>query len=61
MSSYFPLGIPIGRITSYKRDTRSGYYKINTSLFEDPSQVYNVYIIENKDIKEINQLKQEIK
>ena len=61
MSSYFPLGIPLGNITSYNRDTRSGYYKINTSLFEDPSQVYHVYVIENKDIEEINKLKKEIR
>ena len=60
MSSYFPLGIPLGKITSYNRDNRSGYYKINTSLFEDPSQVYYVYVIENKDIEEINKLKKEI-
>ena len=61
MSSYFPLGIPLGKITSYNRDNRSGYYKINTSLFEDPSQVYHVYVIENKDIEEINKIKKEIK
>ena len=43
MSSFFPLGIPLGKISNYEANTKSGYYKINASLFEDPSQVYYVY------------------
>lgn len=60
MSSYFPLGIPLGKITKLESDTQSGYYNISASLFEDPSQVYYVYIIENTDIEEINTLKLDI-
>ena len=59
MSSYFPLGIPLGIISSYESDTKSGYYKINASFFEDTSQVYYVYVIENKDIEDIKKLKQD--
>ncbi len=60
MSSYFPLGINLGRITNYEPDIKSGYYKINASLFEDPSQVYYVYVIDNNDIEDIRKLKQDI-
>tara|TARA_A100001011_G_scaffold162951_1_gene171430 strand:+ start:31251 stop:32072 length:822 start_codon:yes stop_codon:yes gene_type:complete len=60
MSSYFPLGIPLGKISSFKSDDKSGYYKIDVSLFEDPSQVYYVYVIENKDIVDIKKLKQNL-
>jgi rod shape-determining protein MreC len=59
MSSYFPLGIPLGKISEFERDVQSGYYTISTELFEDPSQVYYVYVIENLDQKEINELKNE--
>ena len=60
MSSFFPLGIPLGKISNYEANTKSGYYKINASLFEDPSQVYYVYVIENLDIKEIKKIKKDI-
>ena len=59
MSSYFPLGIPLGKISEFKRDVQSGYYSIKTELFEDPSQIYYVYVIENLDQKEIKELKKE--
>ena len=57
MSSYFPLGIPLGKISSFQLDAKSGYYKIDATLFEDPSQVYYVYLIENIDIEDIQNLK----
>ncbi len=57
MSSYFPLGIPLGKISSFESDNKSGYYKIEVMLFKDPSQVYYVYVIENKDIEDIKKLK----
>ena len=57
MSSYFPLGIPLGKISSFKSDDKSGYYKIDVSHFEDPSQVSYVYEIENNDIVDIKNLK----
>jgi rod shape-determining protein MreC len=60
MSSYFPLGIPLGKITDFERNIQSGYYTISTELFEDPSQVYYVYVIENLEVKEINGLNKEL-
>lgn len=60
MSSYFPLGIPVGTISSYDRNSKNGYYTIDVDLFEDPSQVYYVYILTNEDKEEINTLKQDI-
>jgi rod shape-determining protein MreC len=60
MSSFFPLGIPLGKISNYEADIKSGYYKINASLFEDPSQVYYVYVVENFDIEEIKKIKKDI-
>ncbi len=56
MSSYFPLGIPLGKITQLEKNEGSGYYAIDLSLFSDPSQVYNAYVIENKDFKELQSL-----
>ena len=56
MSSYFPAGIVLGEVKNFDDNKQSGYYTINAELFEDPSQVYYVYIIENKDAKEINSL-----
>ena len=54
MSSYFPFGIPIAKITDFEDNSKIGYYSINAELFEDPSLIYHVYIIENKDLEEIN-------
>ena len=56
MSSYFPFGIPIGRIIDFENNSKVGYYSISAKLFEDPSLIYHVYIIENKDLEEINNL-----
>lgn len=56
MSSYFPLGIPLGKITQLKKNEGSGYYAIELTLFSDPSQVYAAYVIENEDFKEIKSL-----
>ena len=58
MSSYFPFGIPIGKITDFEDNSKVGYYSINAKLFEDPSLIYHVYIIENKDLDEINRLQE---
>ena len=60
MSSYFPLGIPVGTISSFDRNSKNDFYTIDVDLFEDPSQVYYVYILRNEDREEINTLKQDI-
>ena len=61
MSSYFPQGIPLGIITQIKSDTNSGFYVMNAELFENPSQVYSVYVIENKFKNEIEFLTKKAK
>jgi len=61
MSSYFPQEIPLGIITQIKSDTNSGFYVMNAELFENPSQVYSVYVIENKFKNEIEFLTKKAK
>jgi len=59
MSSYFPFGIPLGKITSFEKNTTSGYYSINAKLFDDPTTLYYVYVVEHLDQEEINTLYKE--
>lgn len=56
LSAIFPKGIPIGTVTDFFLDSAENYYTINIKLFNDMTNVEHVYIIENKDQKEINQL-----
>jgi len=60
MSSYFPYGIPIGKISAFERNATSGYYTISAELFDDPSLLYYVYLIEHTDLDEINTLTKDI-
>tara|TARA_B100000989_G_scaffold224843_1_gene172196 strand:+ start:2929 stop:3750 length:822 start_codon:yes stop_codon:yes gene_type:complete len=60
MSSYFPLGIPIGKISKLNKTQGSGYYSVDAILFNDPSQIYYAYVIENLDFKEIKSLQKNI-
>jgi rod shape-determining protein MreC len=60
MSSYFPLGIPVGKITKLDKIEASGYYSINAKLFEDPSQIYYVYVLENIDFQELQSLQKKL-
>lgn len=56
MSSYFPFGISVGKIIDFENNSESGYYLINAKLFENPSLIYYVYILENSDLEEIKRL-----
>ena len=56
MSSYFPSDLKIGKIISLNKQKNKGYYSIEVELFNNPSQWEYVYIIENKDIKEIKKI-----
>jgi len=56
MSSYFPSDLEIGKIISLNKEKNEGYFSIEVELFNSPSQWEYVYVIENKDIKEINKL-----
>ena len=60
MSSYFPLGIPIGKISKLNKIQGSGYYSVDAILFNDLSQIYYAYVIENLDFKEIKSLQKNI-
>ena len=60
MSSYFPLGIPIGKISKLNKIKGSGYYSVDAILFNDLSQIYYAYVIENSDFQEIKSLQKNI-
>ena len=55
-SAIFPKGVPIGTISDFKLDTAEDFYEINVALFNDMTTIEHVYVIENKDAKEINNL-----
>ena len=55
-SSIFPKGIPIGVISDFELDVAENYYEINIILFNDMTNLEHVYIIENSDMSEINNL-----
>ncbi|RSK39937.1 rod shape-determining protein MreC [Mangrovimonas spongiae] len=56
LSAIFPKGIPIGTVTDFSLDNAENYYTINVKLFNDMTNIEHVYIIENKDKNEINNL-----
>ena len=53
-STIFPKGILIGVIEDFKLDTAENFYEINVKLFNDMTNIEHVYIIENSDALEIN-------
>ncbi|MEK9612907.1 MAG: rod shape-determining protein MreC [Flavobacteriaceae bacterium] len=60
MSSYFPMGIPLGRIKKMETLPTSGYHDLTVELFKDPSQAYFAYVIKNEYQDEIEKLKSEL-
>ncbi|MBS9461987.1 rod shape-determining protein MreC [Flagellimonas sp. 389] len=60
MSSIFPEGIPIGTIKKYDLNTSKSFYNIDVELFNDMANVKNVYLIKNKNRKEIIELEANI-
>ncbi len=54
MSSYFPEGIPIGKIVEFKNNGR--YYLINVKLINNMTNLNNVYFLKNKYKSEIESL-----
>lgn len=58
MSSIFPENIPIGTIKKYDLDTSKSFYRIDVSLFNDMTNIKNVYIINNLNRKEILELEE---
>ena len=46
--------LTLGGTASGNYNIQNGYYKIDAELFENPAELYNAYVIENSDFKEIN-------
>jgi len=57
-SLIFPKGIPIGTITDFKLDDEQNYYEIAVKLFNDMTNIGNVYVIKNNSRPEIDSLRQ---
>ena len=55
-SFIFPKNIPIGTIESFKLDDAENFHTIEVNLFNDMTNIEHVYIIENTDKNEINDL-----
>ncbi|WP_298532974.1 rod shape-determining protein MreC [uncultured Algibacter sp.] len=55
-SSIFPKGVPVGIVENFKLDQAENYYEINLKLFNDMTNIEHVYIIENVNTSEINNL-----
>ena len=56
MSSIFPENVPIGIIKKYDLNASKSFYNIDVELFSDMANIKNVYLIENKDKEEIEEL-----
>ena len=56
MSSIFPEDIPIGVIKKYDLNQNQSSYNIQIDLFNDMANIKNVYVIKNRDRKEILEL-----
>ncbi|WP_306354051.1 rod shape-determining protein MreC [Flavobacterium sp. '19STA2R22 D10 B1'] len=59
ISEIFPENIPIGTIDKIYIDKETNYYTLNVRLINDMTSIGHVYIIENKDRKEIIELEKE--
>ncbi|KGO94133.1 rod shape-determining protein MreC [Flavobacterium subsaxonicum] len=57
-STIFPENIPIGTIEKVYIDKKTNYYTLDIRLFNDMTSLGYIYVIENKDKKEIEQLQQ---
>lgn len=58
MSSIFPENIPIGTIRKFDLDIAKSFYRIDVDLFNDMTNIKNVYIINNLDRKEVMALEE---
>jgi rod shape-determining protein MreC len=60
MSSIFPENIPIGTIASFDLNPTQSFYQINVKLFNDMTNLKQVYVIHNKKRPEVLTLESEI-
>lgn len=58
-SSIFPENIPIGTISRFDLDNSKSFYFIDVKLFNDMTNIKNVYIIKNLNRKEVIELESE--
>ncbi|HET8737376.1 MAG TPA: rod shape-determining protein MreC [Pricia sp.] len=59
MSSIFPEGVPIGTIRKFDLNTSQSFYNIDISLFNDMTNIRNVYIVNNVFREEIETLEKQ--
>ncbi len=59
--SIFPENIPIGTIYKIYVDTDSNLFTMDVKLFNDMTSLGHVYVIENKNRKELEELEAQIK
>jgi rod shape-determining protein MreC len=55
-SFIFPQGILIGKVSSFKLDDTQNYIEIEVDLFNDMTNLNNVYIIKNNHVEELKEL-----
>ena len=60
MSSIFPENIPIGTIKKFDLNASQSFYRIDVALFNDMTNIKNVYIVENPNRQEILELESEL-
>ncbi|HDZ15266.1 hypothetical protein LCGC14_0628460 [marine sediment metagenome] len=56
MSSIFPEGIPVGTIRKFDLNSSNSFYNIDVALFNDMTNIKNVYIVNNAFREEIKEL-----
>lgn len=59
MSSIFPENIPIGTIKKFDLNTAQSFYSIDVALFNDMTNIKNIYIVNNLHKTEIEELESE--
>lgn len=60
MSTIFPKDILIGTVSSFSLDNSKNYYTLQVDLFNDMTSINHVYIIENINKEEIQNLENSI-
>jgi rod shape-determining protein MreC len=60
MSSIFPENIPIGTIKKFDLNVSKSFYRIDVELFNDMTNIKNVYVIYNINRPEVLELESEI-
>ena len=58
-SEIFPSGETVGYIEEYGENERTGFYDIKVKLAADMSELEYVYVIDNRQVKELRDLKLE--